>query len=231
MIIDMNNGVEGRVRVKMCGMTRAADAVIASEAGVDAVGVVVHAPGRSRAVDIDTARSILSVVPAFVGRVGVFVDAPIEVVVDLALKLQLTQVQLHGRETPGYVNMLAPISVIKAVTPGEAPDWLASRPANLAALLIDSPGGGHGMPNDWDAVEAVLRDRMDLPMIVLAGGLTPDNVGEVVARFSPMVSLLAVDVSSGVEDRAPGVKSAEKIREFMARVASAHPSGKSGVLR
>jgi phosphoribosylanthranilate isomerase len=211
----MTAAVSNRVRTKICGITRACDAIEAVRAGCDAIGVILHAPGRKREVNLETAQTIFAGLPAFVARVGVFVDAPHDVIVDRALKLQLSHVQLHGNETPGFVDLLSPISVIKAVTVAQASDWIAARPANLAALLIDAHGGGHGQANDWDAVEDVLRDRMDLPMISLAGGLAPHTVGEVARRFAPLVELLALDVSSGVEGDTVGVKDAQKIREFV----------------
>jgi len=206
-------------------MTRAADALLAAQLGVDAIGVVLHAPGRVRAVNMETASAIFSVLPAFVSRVGLFVDADPDLIIDRAIKLQLSHVQLHGTETLGLVNALSPISVIKAVTVEDAGAWINSRPANLAALLIDSPtksglgvGGGTGHANDWDAVEALLQGRSDLPPIVLAGGLNAENVGEIVRRFSGFLDTLSVDVSSGVEEAVPGLKSAERMQAFVRAV-------------
>ena len=214
-----------RTRIKICGMTRAADALLAAQLGVDAIGVVLHAPGRVRAVSMETASAIFSVLPAFVSRIGLFVDADPDLIIDRAIKLQLSHVQLHGTETLSLVNALSPISVIKAVTVEDAGIWISSRPANLAAILIDSPtkagsgvGGGTGHANDWDAVEALLQGRSDLPPIVLAGGLNAENVGEVVRRFSGFLDTLSVDVSSGVEEAVPGLKSAERMQAFVRAV-------------
>jgi len=206
-------------------MTRAADALLAAQLGVDAIGVVLHAPGRVRAVSMETASAIFSVLPALVSRVGLFVDADPDLIIDRAIKLQLSHVQLHGTETLSLVNALSPISVIKAVTVEEAGLWISSRPANLAAILIDSPtkagngvGGGTGHANDWDAVEKLLQGRSDLPPIVLAGGLNAEDVGEVVQRFSGFLDTLSVDVSSGVEEAVPGLKSAERMQAFVRAV-------------
>jgi phosphoribosylanthranilate isomerase len=199
--------------VKICGITRPEDAVDAVHLGAGYVGAVLHAHSKRR-IDLDTALSIRAAIPEFGGLVGLFVDAPAELIRSLAKQLHLNFIQLHGAESIEFARSLAPLHVVKAIKPDELPAWTANAPPNLHALLLDTPGGGGtGQANDWDAVERALRDTKPSMPIWLAGGLTPDTVAGVVGRFKPAVA----DVSSGVEDGTPGVKSKAKIERFIAR--------------
>jgi phosphoribosylanthranilate isomerase len=201
--------------VKICGVTRPSDAQVAVRAGAWAIGMILWADARRR-IDLDQARAIVRAVRGeteTVRIVGVFVDAPADVVRSLAGELGLDAVQFHGSETPDAVRAVAPLPVVKAVRPDTLLYWCQNASPNLLGLLLDSPAGGSGQANDWDAVETALAQAKPTLPIYLAGGLNPDNVASVVARFRPAM----VDVSSGVEDGVVGEKSERKVRDFVER--------------
>lgn len=195
--------------IKICGITRLEDAEAAVAAGASAIGFVFW-PNSPRFVDPYTARQIALRLPPFVTPVGVFVNQPLQHVRAVASLVRLGAVQLHGDETPEDAAVLS-IPVIKAVSaPGTATDaWPAS-----TMLLLDAHDpvmrGGTGRTIDWTAAAAVAAQRK----ILLAGGLTPDNVAEAVARVRPF----GIDVSSGVE-RAPGIKDHQRLRALFEALA------------
>lgn len=205
-----------RLRVKVCGLTSVDDARAAAEAGADAVGLVFW-PRSPRAVSPPVARAIAAALPPFVTRVGVFVDAPTDEMGRLADEVGLDVLQLHGQE-PLEVLARLPRRVLKAVhVESEAQLERALAWAERGAgLLVDAAGvarpGGTGRACDWDWARR-LRERA--PFVALAGGLTPENVGEAVARVAPH----ALDVSSGVES-APGRKDPARMRAFVAAAGS-----------
>ena len=208
----MTSGV-ARVRVKICGLTRPEDALAAEAAGADALGVI-FAPGSKRRVDLDQARRVLAPVGPFVARVGVFVDARVEEVLEAVRGARLSAVQLHGSEDASTVAAIAHhVQVVRAVRwrPGFDPTVHADEP--ISALLVDGPEPGSGLAFDWAAAATSLGLG---PRWMLAGGLTPDNVAAAVARLRPY----AVDVASGVES-APGVKDPAMMRAFVAAVRGA----------
>ena len=196
-----------RTRVKICGLTRPEDVAAAVAAGADALGFV-FTPRSKRCVDIAQARSLVNRVPAFVARVGLFMDQDAEFVHRVLEAVPLSLLQFHGRETRDYCAQFGRpyIKALAVSSAGEAEQ--AERYPDAAALLLDShePGapGGTGKTLDWHSIPPFSRP------VVLAGGLTPDNVARAVAIARPW----AVDVSSGVED-APGLKSSEKMIRFI----------------
>jgi phosphoribosylanthranilate isomerase len=205
--------VNDRVRIKVCGLTRPEDARAAEAAGADALGVI-FAPGSKRRVDVDQARRVLAAAGPFVARVGVFVDAPVAEVLAAVRGARLSAVQLHGREDAATVAELARhVPVVRAVRWSPGFDAAAHAGEPIVALLVDGPEPGSGVAFDWTAAAAGLARG---PRWVLAGGLTPDNVGAAVARLRPY----AVDVASGVES-APGVKDPVRLRAFAAAVRGA----------
>jgi len=213
------------MKVKICGVCRAVDAAAVAAAGADFIGVIL-APGSRRTLGLDAAREVLAAAPK-VRKVGVFVDASVAAIVHAVSYLGLNVVQLHGAESPQDVTALrAHASVWKAVRVREPSDVerAAERYSGVDALLLDAwhPGqaGGTGTAFDWAAISA-RRDSLPAGLrIVLAGGLTPENVSAAVRTLRPYV----VDVSSGVEVAA-GVKSPERIQAFVAaaRAAPASP--------
>lgn len=213
------------VRVKICGITDMETATAAVAAGADALGFV-FAESR-RKVAPEAAREIILGLPPFVSAVGVFVDAPLELVREVADYCRLDAVQLHGMESPEYCTQLG-LKVIKAfgVRPKEAPSSGTAAGAlvsesdlelidtyrSVSAVLLDTavPGlaGGTGRTFDWGLLNG---KRFKIPLI-LAGGLTPENVTSAVRTVRPY----AVDVSSGVET--DGRKDAAKIKAFIKQV-------------
>lgn len=200
------------VKVKVCGVTRLEDARAAWAAGVDALGLNFYARSP-RCVDVELARALARTRPPFGAVVGVFVDAPPELVRARVADCGLTAVQLHGDEPPEACAGLG-VPVIKALRVRGPEDVARARTYALApgvsALLLDgaAPGyGGGGVPFDWSLVIA-LRD-VGVPLLV-AGGLTPANVADAVRATRPY----AVDVASGVETR-PGVKDPEAVHAFV----------------
>ncbi len=207
------------VQVKICGLTDADQALACARLGADAIGLVFYPPSP-RHVEAALARRITAVLPAHTAAVGVFVDAPLQEILDTAQACGLTAVQLHGREAPGQVADLkkAGLRVIKALFSGREPGLARASAYPADALLVECgrgplPGGNAAAWNWADA--APLARRFPL---VLAGGLAPENVAGAVAAARPH----AVDVSSGVELR-PGVKDLARVRSLLAAAANSHP--------
>jgi phosphoribosylanthranilate isomerase len=216
-----------RTRVKICGITRVDDALAASSAGADAIGLVFW-PGTPRKVEFEQARAIAAAVPAFVTVVGLFVDPqPAEVHATLdAVPLDI--LQFHGDE-PQALCASFTRPYIKAVPVRQDVDLLqyASRYRDARGLLFDAfePGGmpgGTGRTFDWQALATRLEAGLAQPLI-LSGGLAPHNVGAAIRALRPW----AVDVSSGVEesdaDGSPhrGIKDPAKIAAFIRGVRDA----------
>lgn len=199
---------------KVCGITRKEDATAAVEAGADALGFVFFPPSE-RSVAAEDAAGIASGLPGEVKRVGVFVNSPRDEIEHLAELVGLDVIQLHGDESPTLASEL-PGTVWKALRAREREGLeeleARARPwADGARILLDAGAagrwGGTGETVDWDLARQ-LAARHDL---VLAGGLTPDNLAEAVESVRPW----GVDVSSGVEAEA-GKKDHEKLRRFAA---------------
>ena len=197
------------VRSKICGITRIEDALIAAEAGADAIGLVFYAKSP-RAVSIQQARDIVAALPAFVTTVGLFVNASREELSDVLAGVALDLLQFHGDETPAECESYQrPYIKALRVKPGDDIAQLAAPYAKARGILLDTyvPGipGGTGAAFDWSLVPR------DLPQpVILAGGLSADNVQAAIEQVRPY----AVDVSGGVEaDK--GIKDAAKIRAFM----------------
>lgn len=204
-------------KVKICGVTNLEDAQAAVEAGADAVGLNFYPPSP-RCVDLNTAREIAAALPPFVTRVGIFVDRDLEERQRIAAACGLDAIQLHGQETPAECQAAGPWrSVIKAfrVRGPETLEELAAYAGVVQAWLLDTyvrgQPGGTGETFNWGlAVEA--RRRFPHVPLILAGGLTPENVAEAVQWVQPY----AVDVAGGVE-REPGRKDYDRMWEFVRR--------------
>jgi phosphoribosylanthranilate isomerase len=189
--------------VKICGITRLEDAKAAVDAGADALGFVFW-PDSRRFIDPYRARAIVATLPPFVAAVGVFVNQAAEYVSSVASLVRLSAVQLHGDETAEYAADLRR-QVIKAIAIGGQAPAVDQWPSHVT-LLLDAHDpvkrGGTGRLVDWSAAATIAATRR----VILAGGLTPANVGEAISRVRPF----GIDVSSGVE-RSPGVKDHERI--------------------
>lgn len=201
-----------RVRVKICGITRVEDALAAVAHGADAIGLVFYAPSP-RAVSIDQAIQIVNQIPAFVSVVGLFVNAEESFVRNVISNVALDLLQFHGDEAPEECTRYG-LPFIKAIRVKSdtnlvqcAKDYSASR-----ALLLDTytegVAGGTGHVFDWGLIPPDLNKP-----VVLAGGLTSENVASAIQQVKPY----AVDVSGGVE-ASKGIKDAAKIAAFMQQV-------------
>jgi phosphoribosylanthranilate isomerase len=208
--------------IKICGNTSAADALLAVEAGADAVGFVFAASPRH--VTESEVAGIVARLPRTVEKIGVFVDATVEEIYSAVRMCHLTGVQLHwdaAAELPGRLkdHLGHEVRVLRVVHFGEG---VAERVAtyqkdpNVDGLLIDSrtaaAAGGTGVAYDWELAGKTLFQNAMERKLVVAGGLTPENVGEAIAALRPC----GVDVVSGVEAE-PGRKDAAKVREFVRR--------------
>lgn len=205
------------VKVKICGITCLDDALVAVDAGADALGFVFFAKSP-RHVFPEQAAAIIRRLPPFVQTVGLFVDEPLKMVNETADLCGLDIVQLHGSESPEYCDAVAR-RVIKAF---RVRDITCLEPMNsyrTAAFLLDawSPTahGGTGRTFNWEVASCAAQ----VNRIILAGGLTPDNVAEAIQQVRPY----GVDVSSGVEF-SPGKKDGRKLADFIANAKSAPES-------
>lgn len=197
------------IPVKLCGLTRPEDALLAAELGAAALGFIFHPPSP-RFVARDTVAEICRWLPPAVARVGVFVDPYLQTVKACAAAAGLTHVQLHGRESVEFCRQV-PLPVIKAIR--NRSELEACAGFQPAAFLIDSQSatqhGGTGRRADWSLCDEA---RAHAP-VILAGGISAANLAEALAAARPD----AIDLSSAVES-SPGCKDHHKLRAFFAAV-------------
>lgn len=204
-----------RTRVKICGITREEDAGTAVAAGCDAIGLVFYRPSP-RYVSPEKAARIVAGLPPFISVVGLFVDAEPDEILQVIQQVRLDLLQFHGNETPDACERFG-MPYMKAIRVKPDTNLLqyAEQFKHAQALLLDAfiegVPGGTGQVFDWK----IIPKTLPLP-VVLAGGLSPDNVGEAVRQVQPY----AVDVSGGVELN-KGIKDAAKIAAFMRGVSDA----------
>ena len=200
-------------RIKICGITNLEDAQLAADLGADALGFIFYPPSP-RSVAPDAARAIIAQLPPLVTTVGVFVDEDAALVKELAAQVGLDWLQLHGVEPPEYCRSLGR-RIIKGFRIQDAAslERLNEYRGVAQAFLLDTykkgQVGGTGETFDW----GLARQAREYGPIILAGGLTPENVARAVAIAQPQ----AVDVASGVEAR-PGKKAPEKLRAFFREI-------------
>jgi phosphoribosylanthranilate isomerase len=201
------------VKVKICGNTNLDDTMAAVQAGADAVGFVFYKKSP-RAIEPKTAAEIISRLPPFVVPVGVFVNEELDTVRRILEDCNISLAQLHGEESPQYCAELGR-SVIKAIRVRDRGDLERMTSYQVAGFVLDAfvegVPGGTGVTIDWD----LASEAQVVGPIILAGGLTPDNVLEAVRQARPY----GVDVSSGVE-ASPGKKDHAKVRAFIANAKS-----------
>ena len=203
------------VKVKICGITNAADAEAAVELGADALGLMFY-PGSPRYIPLERAQELARLMPPHVLRTGVFADPnPADVFAAIHL-CQLNLLQFHGAETPEFCLQFG-LMTMKAFRIRDADSLLSLSAYHTDAFLLDShvagQPGGTGEIFNWDL--ALPAKKFGKP-IFLAGGLTPQNVAEAARKVEPF----GVDVSSGVE-QSPGKKDAKKMQDFIAAVRGA----------
>ncbi len=198
------------VKVKICGITNLKDAFAAIDYGADALGFVFYEKSP-RALKVNVARKIIGSLPPFVSTVGLFVNETVDGVRRIQKETGIDLVQLHGDESPETVSALGP-GVIKVIRVQGMESFADLKSYAPRAFLLDAHHdtlfGGTGLAFDWDLTQWV---EGDVPVII-AGGLTPENVAEAVAKTNPY----GVDVSSGVEAE-PGLKDAAKLKNFIQR--------------
>jgi phosphoribosylanthranilate isomerase len=203
-------------RIKICGITNLDDALLAADLGTDALGFIFYVKSP-RYVAPEAAREIIAQLPPFVTSVGVFVDEEAAVVRELAAQAGLDWIQVHGQESPDYCRSLGR-RVIKGFRIKDASSLKDLEPFQGAvqALLLDTykkgQVGGTGETFDWE----LAREAQKYGRIILAGGLTPENVAQAIKVAQPQ----AVDTASGTET-APGRKDQEKLRAFFEAIKQA----------
>ena len=199
-----------RTRVKICGLTNLEDALMAAEAGADLLGFIFA--DSPRRVEPLAVQKIIAALPPLVRTVGVFVNEKPETILEIAGRCRLDYLQLHGKETPADCLLLDDRKIIKALRIGTGepfPDFdLYGEQCEifLYDTLVPGMAGGSGLTFDWQLLDHGRAGRY----FILAGGLSPENVGQAIEMVRPW----AVDVSSGVE-REPGRKDRAKIEAFM----------------
>jgi phosphoribosylanthranilate isomerase len=201
--------------IKICGITTVEDAERAVEAGADAIGVNL-VPSSKRYVDAATVRSVLAAVKGRVEVIAVVADADPAELSALRERLGVDALQLHGSEPPLVLARLLP-RAYQAVRIATAADVTAARAFGGSRLLVDAKVkgelGGTGQTFDWSLVRDLVRERA----VVLAGGLTPENVGAAVLAVKPY----GVDTASGVEGADARRKDPAKITRFVERARAA----------
>ena len=206
--------------IKICGTTSVEDALSSIAAGADALGFI-FAPSKRR-VTPEQAQEIISKLPGEIEKIGVFMGSMPQEIAEIASRVALTGIQLHGEESVADVerhlaqdqrNKLRKIKTILVKDGFESKFDTVTAPGVVDAWLLDS-GAGSGKTFDWPSAKAKLVGRRE--RLIIAGGLTPENVSEAVHAFSPW----GVDVVSGVEN-APGKKDPEKLKAFVAAVRKA----------
>ena len=207
----------GRTRVKICGMARLEDALVAVRHGVDALGFIFYHKSP-RCIRPAAAKKIIELLPPFVDKVGVFVNASLKEVEEIA-SIGLNAVQLHGDETPDYCRELKKLSpsttIIKAFRVGSnsCADEFTPYDQVVDAFLLDTyvagSKGGTGEIFDW----SIIADLHLQKPVLLAGGLEPGNIKDAICSTHPY----CLDVNSGVEI-SPGVKDHDKVAQVMSLV-------------
>ncbi len=198
-------------KIKVCGMTRERDALLAAKLGTDLIGMIFYSKSP-RSITMKEARSITRALPATVQKVGVFVDEQVDRILEIGSRLLLDYIQLHGPYTSAQIRAIQKaggrVINVYHVTSKKDYSRVLLDPADLVMLdnRSDDAVGGTGQTFDWG-----IRPPRNIPNLVLAGGISTDNLAEGIRRFTPLV----VDVNSGVESR-PGVKSPEKLKQFFA---------------
>jgi len=212
-----------RTWIKFCGTTSVEDALASVEAGAGALGFI-FAPSKRR-VTPEKAQEIIAALPGEVEKIGVFLDAGAKEIGNVVNQVDLTGIQMHGQgdfppEVYSYLpkdqrDSMRKIKTVLVLQPSFEImfDGLAAVPGVVDAWLFDS-GAGSGKTFDWQAARAQMGERQG--RFIIAGGLTPGNVGEAISTFSPW----GVDVVSGIE-RAPGQKDPVKMKAFVAAVRKA----------
>ena len=202
------------LKIKICGITRLQDAMDACELGADVLGFN-FVPASPRYLNPYTAKDIIAALPPFVTTVGIFADEDLCVVNDMATFLNLDALQLHGHEDARYCSQIKS-PVLKALRVGDMSDLEGVDEFDVSAYLLDARGddvlGGSGQIFPWEVAKEFCRSQK----VFVAGGLTPENVGNAVHTLAPY----GVDTASGVESK-PGIKDPTLVERFIRKARCA----------
>lgn len=219
----------GFFKIKICGITTPEDGLLVADAGADAVGLNFYEPSP-RYVSVERAMEIAEVLPETIVKVGLFVNSPVEQIVQTVERVPIDAVQLHGDEPPEFLGELRAEGVVRLIRafrlgPDGLPpvlDYLEMcrrLEASPDMVILDAyrsgEYGGTGETSDWDAAARFSRFE-DRPCLLLAGGLIPENVAQAIREVKPE----GVDTASGVETL-PGRKDPELVRQFVSRAKAA----------
>lgn len=193
-------------KVKICGITNLEDALLCCDLGADALGFIFYKYSK-RNIEFEEAFSIISQLPAFISKVGVFVNEQANTINHIAQSIGLTHVQLHGNEDQLLIDKVNH-PVIKALRVKSGFDFSSLNSFNSCSILLDTFSdkeiGGTGLTFDWDTIPSDIRDK-----VILAGGISASNIENILTNIKPQ----AVDISSSLESES-GKKDETKVREF-----------------
>ncbi|MFH2047276.1 MAG: phosphoribosylanthranilate isomerase [Pseudomonadota bacterium] len=213
--INSTNNLSNKPQIKICGITRVSDAVSCAKLGADALGFVFY-PKSPRYIAPDAAREISQALPKEIKTVGVFVNESFSSIMDTVEKSRICAVQLHGNETPQLVADLCKenLIVIKALFIEKKPFIEEVKKYEASAFIVEygkgTLPGGNALSWEWEKAKTVGENYP----LILAGGLSPDNIQTAISLCSPD----AVDISSGVES-SYGIKDIEKVKSFISIVS------------
>ena len=196
-------------QIKVCGITRPGDALLAAKLGADMFGFIFYKKSP-RYISATAARKIIEVIPATIDRVGVFVDANLETLLKTAGRLKLDYVQLHGKTTNAMIKKIqnSGLRVIQAYHIANKSDYKKATAISADIVQLDNSTigkpGGTGQRFNWN-----IKPKPIIPNLMLSGGISADNVLEGLRTFGPII----IDVNSGVEI-SPGKKSEKKLKQF-----------------
>ncbi len=195
------------MRIKICGITNIVDALVAAEYGADAVGFILFS-GSKRYIDPENVKKIVKELPAFMTKVGVFVNETTENVNFIMESAGLNIAQLHGKESYDFINEIKS-PVIKAISVTDEFDYTQLDAFPDCTFLLDAfhpeLKGGTGLSFNWDSIPTSIRDK-----IILAGGISADNIEYIFKTIKPE----AIDLSSSVEV-SPGIKDHTKLKQLL----------------
>lgn len=193
-------------KVKICGITNLEDALLCCDLGADALGFIFYKYSK-RNIEFEEAFSIISQLPAFISKVGVFVNEQANTINHIAQSIGLTHVQLHGNEDQLLIDKVNH-PVIKALRVKSGFDFSSLNSFNSCSILLDTFSdkeiGGTGLTFDWDTIPSDIRDK-----VILAGGISASNIENILTNIKPQ----AVDISSSLESES-GKKDETKVKEF-----------------
>jgi phosphoribosylanthranilate isomerase len=206
------------IPVKICGITRLADAISAVELGASAIGFIFYEKSP-RAITLNDARAISEKLPASLARVGVFVNSPVDFIERSISNVPLDALQLHGDEPPQFCDQFN-LPVLKGIQISDEKSLREMKRFDVDGFLLDTASngtyGGTGRTFDWSLID----DKSTEVPIILSGGLRPENVLSAVETVRPS----AIDVNSGVESK-PGVKDHEKIHRLVDQLSKTIDTG------